>query len=210
MVASTKRKAGAGAQPAFQDTNGIGTLPQTAPTPQAPRPWREVFKVHPAAEMFPLMSADELRELADDIKKNGLLEPVSYVEDGDASFVVIDGRNRLDALALLGIHVGLEEVRSCGESRIRPEIRYCEAATKRSFMLGESPEISDLTAWIVAKNIRRRHLNAEQKRDIIAKLLKATPEKSNRAIAKTVNVDHKTVAAVRNEAEGISPRRHAH
>ena len=34
--------------------------------------WRDAIPIHPAADLLPLMSPDELRELADDIKKNGL------------------------------------------------------------------------------------------------------------------------------------------
>jgi hypothetical protein len=33
--------------------------------------WHEHLEIHPAAELFPLMSPAELKELADDIKKNG-------------------------------------------------------------------------------------------------------------------------------------------
>jgi hypothetical protein len=46
-----------------------------------------------------------------------------------------------------------------------------------------------------------RHLTAEQKRDLIAKLIKATPEKSNRQIAETVKVSPTTVGTVRAELE---------
>jgi len=49
-------------------------------------------KTHPAAEMFPMMTDIELRELAADIQKNGLLEPVVLYHG-----VVLDGRNRLAA-----------------------------------------------------------------------------------------------------------------
>ena len=31
--------------------------------------WRDVLKVHPAAELFPLMSDAELKELGEDIKR---------------------------------------------------------------------------------------------------------------------------------------------
>jgi hypothetical protein len=39
-----------------------------------PKPggWRSVLKIHPAAEIDPLMSAPELHALGEDIKKNGL------------------------------------------------------------------------------------------------------------------------------------------
>src|SRR5215831_4796917 len=46
------------------------------------------------------------------------------------------------------------------------------------------PDIKDPTAYVISANIRRRHLTAEQKRDLIAKLIKAAPEKSDRAIGK--------------------------
>jgi hypothetical protein len=47
-----------------------------------------------------------------------------------------------------------------------------------------------------------------KKRELIALLLKANPERSDRAIAADVHVDHKTVAAVRHEGEssGDFPR----
>jgi hypothetical protein len=34
--------------------------------------WRDDFPVHPAADLFPLMSPDELRALGEDIIKDGL------------------------------------------------------------------------------------------------------------------------------------------
>ena len=47
----------------------------------------------------------------------------------------------------------------------------------------------------------RRHLTREQKRDVVAALLKANPANSDRAIAKLAHLDHKTVATVRAKAE---------
>ena len=65
--------------------------------------WRDHLKVHPAAELFPLMSETDpkaLQELAKDIKKNGLRQEIVF-DDKDGS--LLDGRNRLDTLALLGM-----------------------------------------------------------------------------------------------------------
>jgi hypothetical protein len=50
-------------------------------------------KVHPVAALFPMLSDDELNELADDIKLNGLLQPIVLDANGD----LIDGRNRAEA-----------------------------------------------------------------------------------------------------------------
>ena len=64
-------------------------------------------------------------------------------------------------------------------------------------------------AYVTSANIHRRHLTAEQKRELIAKLIEADPTKSNRQIAKTVKVDHKTVASGQSGEGGTwgnSPR----
>ena len=53
-------------------------------------------------------------------------------------------------------------------------------------------------------NIHRRHLTPEQRRELIASVLKAKPEASNLSIAKQVKADDKTVASVRRELEGRS------
>lgn len=38
--------------------------------------WRDIYPVHPAADVFPMMTEEELRDLGKDIKKNGLRQPV--------------------------------------------------------------------------------------------------------------------------------------
>jgi hypothetical protein len=155
---------------------------KTTSAQQLPRPsWRDVLPIHPAAELFPLMSEVELRELADDIEKNGLCDPVA-IYDGE----LLDGRNRLDALALLG--------RDVCNAYGRP-VDYCQVGHEGPF---------DPFAYVVSKNLQRRHLTQEQKRDLIAKVLKAKPEASNREIARDVKADDKTVAKVRDELESTA------
>jgi hypothetical protein len=55
--------------------------------------------------------------------------------------------------------------------------------------------------YVISANALRRHLTREQKRELIAKVLKASPEKSDRHIAQMIKADHKTVSAVRQQAE---------
>lgn len=55
-------------------------------------------KVHPAAAVFPRLSEDELRELADDIKANGLLHPIVLDSEGR----IVDGINRDIACDMAG------------------------------------------------------------------------------------------------------------
>lgn len=59
----------------------------------------EVRRVHPVADLFPMMSDEELDDLASDIKANGLVHPIVVDTDG----VLIDGRNRLEACRRAGI-----------------------------------------------------------------------------------------------------------
>jgi hypothetical protein len=62
------------------------------------------MKIHPIAEMFPMMTDEELSELAEDIKTNGLLNPITKDKDG----VLIDGRNRLEACKRAGVEPTFE------------------------------------------------------------------------------------------------------
>ena len=57
-------------------------------------------------------------------------------------------------------------------------------------------------AYVISQNIHRRHLTVEQKRDVIAALLKANPSKSDLTIAKQAMTHHHAVANVRLEEEG--------
>jgi len=59
--------------------------------------WRDRLRVHPAADMLPMMSPEELRALGEDIKKNGLQHPVvvwTESSDGKAKEYLLDGRNK--------------------------------------------------------------------------------------------------------------------
>lgn len=65
----------------------------------------------------------------------------------------------------------------------------------------------DPASYVVSMNVARRHLTQEQKRELVAKLLVAHPDKSDRQIAETTKTDHKTVGKVRRakEARGEIP-----
>ena len=164
--------------------------------------WRAHLPVHPAADLFPLMSEPELKELADDIRKNGLKSNIILWCDKDGGRdYLLDGRNRLDALALIGWLLPPRKhkygwytvFQISRDSGIKPTgggPRWA-AITKHCS--------SDPYAIALSYNVHRRHLSSEQKRDLIEKILKATPEQSNRSIAKQVKADDKTVASVRSD-----------
>jgi hypothetical protein len=121
--------------------------------------------------------------LADDIKAHGLTSPiVLWRADPDAQAQLLDGRNRLDAMEL----VGLQTVGDDGRLKVP--------------FTPQAPP-TDPYAYVISANIHRRHLTAEKKRELIAELIKAQPTKSNRQIAKTTGVSHPHVAKVRQEME---------
>ena len=56
------------------------------------------MKFHPVAEIFPLMSDEDVARLSADIKENGLREPIHVFDDA-----IIDGRNRFRACKMAGV-----------------------------------------------------------------------------------------------------------
>lgn len=62
------------------------------------------LSAHPAAERFPMMSAEEFEALKENIRDRGLLEAI-WVFDG----MILDGRNRYAACIALGIEPTLRE-----------------------------------------------------------------------------------------------------
>ena len=148
--------------------------------------WRAHLQVHPAAELFPLLSAAELKELADDIER---ARGIHYQIVLDVKGRLLDGRNRLDALVLLG-RLGADKA---GKLLIK------DYGPLPITTIAEDPY--DL---VISLNLHRRHVTAEQKRELIAKVLKAKPGQSNNAVAKQVKADDKTVAKVRRDLESTS------
>src|SRR4051794_18056182 len=71
-----------------------------------PKSWRDQIKVHPAADLFPMMTPDELKALGEDIKQNGLRMDIAVWQAADGRpWMLVDGRNRLDAAELVGLPV---------------------------------------------------------------------------------------------------------
>jgi len=154
---------------------------KASPLPRQSKSWRDVLPIHPAAERLPLMSQGELQELADDIRKRGLQIPCFLVEDRYGEVQLFDGRNRLDALELIG-----------------KEIRLDSSIIFERFP-ADSINVDEL---VISLNIRRRHLTIEDQDRLIVEVLKADPTKSNRRVAKLTGTSHPHVAKVRERGKG--------
>ena len=74
----------------------------------------EMPPVHPAANLFPMLPDSELRALADDIKANGLQQPVVMF-----GAHLLDGRNRWRACELAGVDVKLRDWQGTQEQALR-------------------------------------------------------------------------------------------
>jgi hypothetical protein len=154
------------------------------------------LQFHPLAGLFPLMEGTEFEELVADIKAHGLRERIDLYQGK-----IADGRNRYRALQQLGIDP------STDQKKYFRKALYAHSAGGE-IAPHEQNNDDRVRALIISRNIHRRHLTAEQKREIIAKVIAAKPEASDRQIAKQVKADHKTVGAVRKakEATGeVSP-----
>lgn len=167
---------------------------------RAAKSWREVLKLHPAAELFPPLSPSELKELGEDIKTNGLQSPpliwVDRVDTGGSRYL-LDGRNRLDAMEAVGLPV-LNE-RGGFVQKIEEKFNVVSGHYERD---GEwVPSSHDPYALVLSLNVRRRHLSSEQKRELVAKILQAKPGMSSRRVAQLVGVSPTTVASGRRRLE---------
>lgn len=126
---------------------------------------------HTHFQPMPDLTAEQLDALEADIRARGVLVPIVVDQHGR----IIDGNNRAAIAAKLGIDCP-REVRE----------------------VADDDEAHDLALTL---NCARRHLTSEQKRTLIAAELERRPQDSNRAIARRVGCDHKTVAAVRRGGE---------
>jgi ParB-like chromosome segregation protein Spo0J len=141
---------------------------------------RRRSQVSPARRPVPVDGGEEFDALVADIKANGLCEPIVLYEDK-----ILDGRNRY---------------RACLAAKVEPHFMHPLVRPKNKNK--ELAIIDDPVAYVISKNIHRRHLTAKERRVLIAKLIAAQPEKSDRQIAKQAKVGRMTVGRVRATVPG--------
>jgi len=120
-----------------------------------------------------------------------------------ALFPLMEGTEFDELVADIKAH-GLQEHIALYEGKILDgRNRYCAclAAKVTPVTYNADPFIADPAAYVISINLHRRHLTPEQKRDLITRLLKANPNKSDRQIGRMTKTDNKTVAVVRAEQE---------
>lgn len=142
------------------------------------------FKAHPAADLFPLIDGPEFDALCEDIRVNGLRDPIVRVWLENQGWFVLDGRNRL---------------RACERVGVKPEW---------SNYGGDDP-----VAFVISKNLRRRHMNEGQRAMVAARLAKLShggDRKSDQAAKWPVDVPTQAEAAALLNVSERSLRRAKH
>lgn len=121
-------------------------------------------------QVMPPLSADEYEELKADILARGVLVPVEYDEHNN----ILDGHHR---------------VQICNELGITEWPRVVRLGLSEAGKLTHARQL----------NLARRHLDRQQKRELIAQQLKETPQISDRQIAESLGVSNSTVSLLRKE-----------
>ena len=117
--------------------------------------------------LLPPLDPDTYGGLKANIAINGVQVPIVRDEKG----YILDGFARAKIAKELGYECPSVSVRGLSEQEKRSQVR--------------------------ALNLARRQLDNYAKRQIIADEMRENPDRSNRWIAKSLGVDHKTVASVR-------------
>jgi hypothetical protein len=102
------------------------------------------LEFHPLANVFPLMDGEDFGALVEDIKANGLREPITLHEGK-----ILDGRNRFRACVAAGL----------GEAM--------SANPERFFLVFDG---QDPLTYVVSANLHRRNLTTQQRAAIAAEL----------------------------------------
>ena len=147
------------------------------------------MKIHPVADLFPMMSTSELNELAESIRKEGLLQPC--VRQGD---VLIDGRNRLAACKLAGKEPRFVEYE--GDSPVAFILginlarRHLDKGQKIALALEIEPHFAE-----EAEQIRRKKISESRRNEMVENV--PPSQKSRDQAAAAVGVSGKLVSAAK-------------
>ncbi len=187
------------------DKTPIGSIASKSKPKSQPKRWREFHKVHPACELIPPQSQEDLLALGEDIKRNGLREPINVwtpggLGDKDLDWFLLTGRSRLDAMELVGMSVFHPD----GTWAIPPGLVRARYGT----LISDEPKGKktrspgvDPFDFIISSDIRRRHLTAEERIELAEKLRKAQPDVSARRIAAQAGISPTTQTAIDKRLE---------
>jgi hypothetical protein len=158
------------------------------------RSWRDIYPVHPAAAAFPMMSDEELEELGRDIREHGLKQPIvlwSEVLGSSETKYQLDGRNRLDAMEMVGMRtVSSDGCLTVTSLHVSAKVLIQRVTAGPSDVEERPGRVPDSIAYVISANIKRRHLTKKQQADLIVKVV-ATSKADSAKLARSVKRDRK-------------------
>jgi site-specific DNA-methyltransferase (adenine-specific) len=114
------------------------------------------YSFHPAANLFPLLSDNELKTLAKDIENNGLKQPIILFDNQ-----ILDGRNRYKACKIAGIDPSFKEIKNANPWEyawsLNAERRHLEAGVKACLRLEMEDHSSE---WKEQQEKQKEEANA--------------------------------------------------
>jgi len=116
------------------------------------------FRIHPAADIFPLMTERELAELTASVEHNGIEEPISVLGNQ-----ILDGRNRYKVLQALG----------------RANNPLCYQDVSHRFLFCGDQTLTPID-YVIAMNLHRRHLDASQRASVAVAVKKYEAEEAKK------------------------------
>ena len=143
-----------------------------------------VRQFHPVADLFPLLTGEAFQQLAADIKKNGLREPILL----DAEGCIIDGRNRYRACNLAGVEPRF--VQWEGEGTL-PEVALSLNLHRRHLNESQRAMVAARTAkWMENEALERQR---QGRRDLGANLHQGQAGRSGEKAGGLLNVSRRSV-----------------
>jgi hypothetical protein len=126
------------------------------------------YLAHPLANTFPMITGTPMEELQDNVRRNGILEPIRLYQG-----MILDGRNRYAA------------GKACGHTFTASDFKEWVGT------------LAEAEAYVISTNLHRRQLTNAQKQEVIQRMIAKNPTLGDREIARLCGVSHTTVAAAR-------------
>lgn len=155
---------------------------------------------HPLANLFPLIEGEEFGRLVEDVRAHGLRDLI-VVHEGK----ILDGRNRWRAAV------------AAGRMKEGAGAYYSKNVLNDGFREfgSEAEDGEDPLAWVISKNLNRRHLSESQRAMVAARIanmrqgartdLSPIGEKSQADAAMILNVGKRSVERARTVQERAAP-----
>lgn len=145
---------------------------------------------HPIANIWPMMADAEIQRLAEDIKQNGLLNPI-WTYEGQ----ILDGRNRHKACLLAGVTPELRPY--TGNNPV--QFAFSQNEERRHLNSGQRAALAvEIKPQLEAEAKKRQQLHggtAPGRKSLVEKIPQVSPDKSRDLAAKITGTNGKYVNA---------------